>query len=154
MPPRAHVAPRYPQHFCKLVIASGYRLGCVDQFIKGFYVFHACPNLVKSKPSPKVVISTCKYPKMNVRPSPSSHNRNRAFLVGDSTPSANSVVRLHNASNHTSWLHISLFIENMPKRQAQPLEGASPRGPACGDTGAAQATPVGNHGEINPETAQ
>lgn len=33
-------------------------------------------------------------------------------------------------------------------------ESDAPRGPACGDTGGASATPDGNHGEIIPERAR
>lgn len=53
---------------------------------------------------------------MTVQPTPNSHNRHRAFIVRQPNASAASQVKLHKPENHTSWLHISLFLEQMPKR--------------------------------------
>lgn len=59
---------------------------------------------------------------MTVQPTPNSHNRHRAFQTGHAAPSAAATVKLHKPANHTSWLQIGLFLEQMPKR---PLERRS-----------------------------
>lgn len=53
---------------------------------------------------------------MTVQPTPNSHNRHRAFVIGHRSPGAAATVKVHKPENHTSWLQIGLFLEQMPKR--------------------------------------
>lgn len=63
---------------------------------------------------------------------------------------------LHTAANHGPWLSISLFLSDMPRREAAPVSGGKRSAP---ETGAALGAvvcgvPHGNHGDNDRLTAK
>jgi len=59
--------------------------------------------------------------------------------------------RLHAAVNHGPWLHIALFLVDLPKRAPDRDQLAGHESGACGGL---SVYPDGNHGETPPESAK
>lgn len=56
---------------------------------------------------------------MTVQPTPSGHNRHRAFVAGHPKPHVAARVKLHTPDNHYSWLSVALFLDKLPQRTAR-----------------------------------